>query len=256
MLKKLHPTPRVLAYQFSGAITADDVDSIYDDLKAAFEDHDKVSVYAEMIGDFDFDRAAAWRDLSRAPEVLKHFRDFERVAFIAEPSWITALARIEQKILSLFKFEMHVFDPSEKERAMAWVTGQIEDKQAPSIREIPSFAPNLAIFEIDGKIRQQDMLVAKDIMLKFLDDDQPRNLMAIIKDFGGFELGLLADSDLFRLKIEAAKHLDRYAIVGAPKWLEGYIATMDAVLKPELRAFDVDEQDRAVAWLTEDVLVS
>ena len=188
--------------------------------------------------------------------MLRNFRKFDRIAFVAKPSWITAIARFEDAVLSMFDFNMEVFDPEERERALAWVKGEVDETEGPSVRELPSDDPGIAIYEIDGKIRKQDMEASKQILRKFLDDQEPRKLMAVIKDFAGFELRLLADRELFRMKLEAAKHLDRYAFVGAPGWLEGYISTMDTLVKPEMRTFRAEDRDKALEWLKEEELVA
>lgn len=256
MFTRMETPPHIFAYQFSGKITVEDVDAIYDEMVDALGKYDKVSCYVELLDEFDMEGKAAWRDLKRSPEMLGHFRKFDRIAFVAKPSWITAIAKFEDAVLSLFDFNMEVFDPEERERALAWVKGEVDETKGPSVRELPSDNPGIAIFEIDGKIRKADMAVSKQILQRFLNDQEPRKLMAVIKDFAGFELGLLADRELIKMKFEAVKHLDRYAIVGAPNWLQGYISTMDTLIKPELRTFDADEQDEALAWLKEDELVS
>lgn len=256
MYNRLKTPPAVFAYQFTDKITKSDVDAIYDEIGQALETHDKVSVFAELLTEFDFDGEAAWRDLVRSPEMLKRYRQFDRIAFVALPSWITRIAKIEEKALAPFNLEMHVFDPLERERALAWVNGEVEDSNAPSVRELPSDDPEIAMYEIDGKIRKGDLAVSKELLKKFQDDRQPRKLMTVIKDFAGFELSLLADKELFKMKLEAAKHLDRYAVVGAPSWLEGYIDSIGAFLKPEFRTFEADERDEALAWLKEDELVA
>lgn len=256
MFNKLKTPSGVFAYQFTGKITKSDVDAIYDEIGEALANHDKVSVFAELLTEFDFDGEAAWRDIVRSPEMIGHFRQFDRIAFVALPSWITRIAKIEEAAFAPFNLEMHVFDRLERERALAWVKGEIEDSEAPSVRELPSDDPEIAIFEIDGKIRKGDLAGSKDILKKFQDGQPPRKLMAVIKDFAGFELSLLADKELFKMKLEAAKNLDRYAFVGAPSWMEGYIDSIGTLMKPEFRTFGADERDEALAWLKEDELVA
>lgn len=256
MFKKLQTPPDVFAYQFEGEITVSDVDQIYDELLAALGEHETISVFAEMLDEFEVAGDAVWRDLTRAHEMFGHFRQFDRIAFVAKPSWIRRIAKLEESFLAFFDFDMHVFDPSERDYALAWVKGDVEEAHTPSVRELPSEDPDIAMFEIDGKIRRRDLEASKQILQKFMDDSQPRKLMAVIKNFSGFEIALLADKGLFKMKLEAAKHLDRYAFVGAPSWLEGYIETMNGLLKTEMRTFDADERDQAIAWLKEDELVS
>lgn len=256
MFEKLQSPPDVLAYSLSGTMTPEDVDAIYEDCLAALDQHDQLNVYVEALDDFGVAGAAVWRDLTRMHEMFGHLRKFDRIAFVANPSWIEKLAKAEESFLAFFDFNMHVFDPARREYAMAWVRGEVDESDAPSVRELPSSDPEIAIFEIDGKIRKRDMEASKQILKKFQDDAQPRKLMAIVRNFSGFEIALLADRELFKMKLEAAKHLDRYAFVGAPQWLRGYISTMDTFLDAELQTFDADKRDEALAWLKDEELVA
>jgi hypothetical protein len=38
-------------------------------------------------------------------------------------------------------------------------------------------------------------------------------------------------------------------VVGGPDWLRAMAGAMGALVKPDVRAFEPDEQDKALAWL-------
>ena len=75
-------------------------------------------------------------------------------------------------------------------------------------------------------------------------------LMMVIKSWHGFEAELLFDFGLMRSKLGLIDEIERYAIVGGPSWIGGTAQIMGALVKPDIRAFDEDEQDEAVAWLS------
>ena len=52
-------------------------------------------------------------------------------------------------------------------------------------------------------------------------------------------------------KLDMINQIERYAIVGGPDWVGGFSGLMGKMLKPEIRAFDLDDQDDAVRWLSE-----
>ena len=222
MLKIIPTKDNVIALSYSGEITAKDIDESYELITKKFEGDQKISAFFELCDDLDIEAAAIWRDFKRAPELLGKIRQFERVAMVASESWIRAVGKVEELALSFSDIELHVYDEGERDYALAWVKGDVEESHASSVHEFETGDPNLFGFEITGKLRKDDMEFAKQIMDNFTDDNPPRNLIAILKDYHGFELSILADTEMINLKRKTMKHLDRYAIVGAPGWVERF----------------------------------
>lgn len=52
-------------------------------------------------------------------------------------------------------------------------------------------------------------------------------------------------------KLELMKKVERYAIVGGPAWIRNLASTFSVLLKPEIKGFELDDQDKAIAWLTQ-----
>ena len=74
-------------------------------------------------------------------------------------------------------------------------------------------------------------------------------LLLVIRDWHGFEMDTLFSGTLFSGKLELIGQLDRYAVVGGPDWLGGMASMIGGMIKPDVRAFDLDDLDDAVAWL-------
>jgi hypothetical protein len=56
---------------------------------------------------------------------------------------------------------------------------------------------------------------------------------------------------MVRLKRNGINHIDRYAVVGGPSWIDTVIGIGAPMVKMEIEHFDLDEEDKAVAWLKE-----
>ncbi|MEO1488915.1 MAG: STAS/SEC14 domain-containing protein, partial [Pseudomonadota bacterium] len=51
--------------------------------------------------------------------------------------------------------------------------------------------------------------------------------------------------------LELLKHIDRYAIVGGPDWIRNLSGVLGALLKPEIKGFELEDLDEAMEWLGE-----
>ena len=70
-----------------------------------------------------------------------------------------------------------------------------------------------------------------------------------IQNFSGFELALLKDSSIYKMKKLALKKVRRYAIVGANSWIKGIVKTVNPFFDMEIRTFTLDEEIEARAWI-------
>lgn len=64
------------------------------------------------------------------------------------------------------------------------------------------------------------------------------------------EPSLLVSGDIAKSKMDFIKRLDRYALVGGPEWLGSLAETMSSVVDIEIKEFDLDDENKAVEWLT------
>lgn len=253
MLKIIPAQDDVIAMSFEGKITAEDVDQSYDLIDEKLKSGEKISAYFELCDEFEVETEAVKRDLTRAHEILGKLKQFERVAFVSDVSWIRGVAKLEDLLFGRDDLEMQVYNESEAEHALAWVSGEVEDSHGLSLRELETDDPNVAAFEVFGKMRKADLDLAGQIMDKFVDDNAPRCLMAKFTKFQGFEMALLGNREMIKAKRQAMDHLDRYAMVGAPDWVENIAETLSGLFKFELRTFDLDEEAEAMDWLKERV---
>lgn len=253
MLKIIPAQDDVIAMSFEGKITADDVDQSYDLIDEKLKSGERISAYFELCDEFKVETDAVKRDLTRAHEILGKLKQFERVAFVSNVSWIRGIAKLEDLLFGRDDLAMQVYDESEAEHAFAWVKGETQDRHGLSLRELETDDPNVAAFELCGKMRKADLDIARQIIGKFVDDKPPRCLMAKFTKFQGFEMALLGDREMIKAKRQAMDHLDRYAMVGAPDWIESIAETLSGLFQFELRTFDLDEEDEAMIWLKESV---
>ena len=251
MLKITPTDDSLIAMTLSGKITAEEVDRAYDLMGEKLSSGGKTSLYLELQGDFDMEGAALWRDTARAPDILGKFKQFDRIAFVASQGWMRGIAKVEGALLSLTKIEMEVYNEGEADYALAWVKGKVEQEHTSSLREVSTGDPGLVAFEINGKIRKTDLIEMKAIIEKLKSATPPKRAIALIRDFKGAELSVFAQSDFISLKKDAINNLERYAIVGAPDWIETMVSKTNSLISIDMKSFDADEEDDAWAWIKE-----
>lgn len=107
----------VLAITASGTVTGDDYASvIIPAIEAKVKSHGKIRLLYHLGAEFSgFDAAAMWEDATTG---LKHFTDFEKIAFVSDVDWINHM-------VSAFGFmipcPVKVFSGSQLSAASDWI---------------------------------------------------------------------------------------------------------------------------------------
>jgi hypothetical protein len=107
-----------------GRIAGSDLDQILDRLKAKLTAHDPLHLFVETRGIESLQLSALPSYTARAFPLFGKLRQFGRVAVVADQAWIRAGTRFESALLPFIEYR--VFEPTEREAALAWV----EDRAA------------------------------------------------------------------------------------------------------------------------------
>lgn len=125
MLEMLESADDVIALKVSHTITGADLDAIMDRLDRAMAAHAKVHVFVETQGIDGIELAGLPSYTARAMPLFGRLDRFGRVAVVADQAWIRAGSRLESAMLPAIRYR--VFEPGEREHALAWVTGTRPD---------------------------------------------------------------------------------------------------------------------------------
>jgi len=72
----------------------------------------------------------------------------------------------------------------------------------------------------------------------------------LVRIVGGLRFNLdLLSASLLKVKRDAIKHVDNYAVVGGPDWLEKAVELLNPLFRMDVRHFDGDDEDEAWQWL-------
>jgi hypothetical protein len=119
----------------------------------------------------------------------------------------------------------------------------------PSVHLIETTNPNVIAFEVNGRIRREDMrrlIAASD---KALNSHERLRILVRVVDFDGIALDALREDGLASIKMRGWKQVERYALVGGPGWMQTVASWSAPLDRTETRHFDRDQEDQAWYWL-------
>lgn len=128
MLEFIESPDDAIALKISGAINGKDLDAIMDRLDAIMERHDKVHIFVETRGISSLELASLPHYFSRAMPLFGKLNRFGRVAVVSDQAWIRVGTRIESALLPFIDYR--VFEPSERDEALAWALNDSEVERA------------------------------------------------------------------------------------------------------------------------------
>lgn len=128
MLEFIESPDDAIALKISGAINGQDLDAIMDRLDATMERHDKVHMFVETQGISSLELASLPHYFGRAMPLFGKLKRFGRVAVVSDQAWIRVGTRIESALLPFIDYR--VFEPNERDEALAWVTTDKEVEKA------------------------------------------------------------------------------------------------------------------------------
>jgi SpoIIAA-like len=109
-----------LGFRASGKITSDEYRKMMEPIYAALERGEKLNIYFELADDFHgLDLGALWQDVQAAGSVgLKHRSSWQRMALVTDKGWVRHGA---SAFGWLAPGELRLFEPSERDKARAWL---------------------------------------------------------------------------------------------------------------------------------------
>lgn len=247
MIEMLKSKPDVIAVKVGGKMGREGLDAIVDLVEKSLAEREKTHLFADVEGFSGIELDALAEYLPRGLSMIGRLDRFGRIAVVSDQPWVRVATRIESALLPGISYE--VFNPDEREQALAWVEGRRSLPHGPAIRIIETDRPDVLGFEVDGKISAAEMKAVASYFNDALKHGRPRRLLGRFKNFAWAEIGSFVEPDYYRMKLAALERLERYALVGGPAWLGAWAGLLDPLFKAEIRHFAAEDEAKAWAWL-------
>lgn len=228
----------LIEVELSGQVTsADYADILVPAIEAALTEHDSVRLLAIVQPEFKgYDLGAAWSDTKLG---LSHWRGFDRIAVVADQSWVQTSIRLAAPILPC---PVQVFELAELEVARRWMRESLG-----SIHVTDLEGPCVQI-SLLGKLDPEKYKQAERDLDTLLHDRSGFRLLIDLREFDGWQ-GLSALAAHFRLASRHIGQLDRAAIVGDKSWQHMAQRVARHVLGTRTQFFPSEDIENAKTWL-------
>lgn len=248
MISYIDGAEDVIACSVRGGFTSAEMGALVSKVEQALETNPKTHMFLEIDGIGDVDWQAVAEQLPRSLGILRQLDRFGRIAVVSDDRWIRLWTRTESALLPNISYEL--FKARERDRALDWVRGRAELPHAPALTIIPTENPSILAYEIDGSVTAADMDKAiAEFGPRLESGSGPiRGLVRVGElDFPSFSA--LLKERYVDLKMDTLGRLERYAVIGGPKWLRTAIQAMAPLLAFEVRYFDPSDEAAAWQWI-------
>jgi hypothetical protein len=118
-----------------------------------------------------------------------------------------------------------------------------------SIVSLPTDRPNFHAFEVTAKITRSDIERMADQLTTAFELQDTVDILIIITNWEGIELGAVFDSKSISAQAQANSHVRKYAVVGAPGWAKVMINLFSPLTPVEEKTFELEDVDEARLWV-------
>jgi SpoIIAA-like len=252
MLEILPAPEHVVALKVSGHVDASDIERAIAAVEHALARQQRIALRAE-IAITGISPGAFVRDLGYGLGKLRELHRFARSAVITEQEWVARIARAQARILP--QIEIRTFTPAQRDEALAWVSQPIRPAEPdtapaqPSIRFLDTSRADVVAFEVNGRIRRDDMQNLIGVFRQALDAHERLRVLVRVVNFDGVSLEALREEGLASVKMRGWRQVDRYAVVGGPAWMAALTSWSAPLVRIPTRHFDAAREDEAWQWL-------
>lgn len=238
-----------LSIVIDGKVQREDITAAIDELNAALTEYGDLNVLVDLTGFEGMTIEAFIADARYGFSHLSELKHYKRIAVVTDADWIEALVWIENKVFR--QSEIRCFEPEDMNTAKAFIAGDdVPAKEyEPSIVRIPADRPDLLAFEIRDRVRTADAKAIFGFMSAAYEEHGKIDLMVTIRDFEGFDAGMLFDAQTWKAKSMSLSHIRKYAVVGGPSYLVSTAQFIGGFLPVDIKAFTSDELDEAWNWI-------
>jgi hypothetical protein len=252
VLEVLPAPEHVVALRVSGRVDKDDIERGIAAVEAALAQQGRIALYAEVTMS-GMTPDAFTRDLGYGIGKLRELHRFARAAVVTEQEWVGRIARVQGRILP--QIEVRTFAPAERDEALAWASQPVTAVEpepvpaSPSVRLIGTTRRDVVAFEVNGRIRQDDMHRLIEVFEHALGDHERLRVLVRVVSFGGVTLEALREEGLASVKMRGWRQVERYALVGGPAWAATFAGWFGPLIRIQTRHFDAAREGEAWRWL-------
>lgn len=122
----------------------------------------------------------------------------------------------------------------------------LPENTIPVVSKITPTDKNIVAFSINGVLTNAEIENLYGLLDAAIAQQDQINLILIFKEYDGMDWKSLFAKDTAPIRAEAAKKINRYAIVGGPAWLNPAISILQPLKQNKIKWFS--QIDEKKAW--------
>lgn len=241
MIERLEGLPKgVVGLRATGEVTKEDYDrTVVPLFEAMRAEGAPFRILFHFPGQFDgFTAGAAWEDAKLG---LRNLRLIERCAVVSESKWLRAGTRAMGLVVPT---RLRTFDEGELDAALKWLAAKGEGS---SLTHQVFDDRGVLVLEPHAELHVEDFDRIASLVDPWIETGRLRGIVIHVRHFPGWE-GLGGMIQHFKFVRDHHRKVGRVALA-----VDGVIAKLGPALgrhfvEAELRHFDFDDLDQAVAW--------
>lgn len=243
----------VVAMRATGQLDQADIERAMGSVEAALAQHERIALYAEVAID-GMSPGALWKDLTYGLGKLGELHRFPRAAIVTDRGWVRWITQAESALLP--GVEMRAFPEADRNAALSWIAEPLPaqdagepEPQGPSVSFVGTTRPDVVAFEVNGRLGAADARELLRVFDEAMADHDKLRILVLMRDFEGATLSAFREHGLLDAKLRGWHKVERYALVGAPGWLEGLARMIGPTLGIETRTFASGGEADAWRWI-------
>jgi hypothetical protein len=131
MIEMLKSKADVIAVKVGGKLDQPEMETLTNLVEKSLAEHEKTHVFVEVQGFSGLELTAIADYAPSVGAMLGKLKRFGRIAVVSDQRWIRWATQVESALLPGISYE--TFEPSERDRALAWVEGGQGSPRGPSV---------------------------------------------------------------------------------------------------------------------------
>ena len=217
---------------------------MYGEVDSKLQSHEHVGIYADAQDLAGVTPSGLAKDLASAFGRLGEFRRFPRGAVVTDRPWLRRVTLLSNALLR--SIDLRTFASSERVAAMSWVAELHDEPRAPALRMVPTNRPDAIAFAISGTIAANEASEFVRAAEAVLERNERVRLLGRFDAPFGISPSAFKESGMAAFKWRVRHKIERYAIVGGPRWVAAWVGVLRKLTSIDLRHFD--ERDEGAAW--------
>jgi hypothetical protein len=244
MLEILQAPDQLAAFRLTGKVTGVDYDQMIAEIEERLRRHARIAVFVDLTSFGGLTRNALSKDIDYLKSKWSDVHRFIRLAIVSDKRWPGMLAHLAGAWLP---FEIMSFRGGERDRALSWA-GDARAEQ-PAVQLIRTTRPDTYGWVWNGKITRADLDNVLGTLQVEMESHISVRVLGRIEHMGGFEPAVLLQSSVMRVKLLGVRKIERYALVGGPRWLPQSVRLAHRITGMDIRHFPLERENDAWDWL-------